>query len=555
MRGYGTEEYAAAMDDFLIRMECLKEFSHQEVRDNARHLCQVLRIARLEADIFFDEENERQDTGTKIVLDFDEVPDEQNFIKEREVTGNGNIISYRISRIQGQEEWTEEEHRHIQAFVRSLFTFFGRANLSKIAANLSYRDQELGVYNLNYYMKMLNQLLAQGIEDGEYTAGYFNLARFSVVNRNVGRRLGTLVMGLYVGELQELIGKRGYVCRIGGDNFAILFPSEKLADVQKFLKGTDIVYDVVSNDTVHVSAYCGYYEVTNECQSGADVMDRISVAVHMARSLKNADGVFYNVELMQMQEQSKLIETMLDSALKEDKIQIFYQPKVLLNGYTLAGAEALSRWFHQGQVMPPNSFVPILEQSQAVCRLDFYVLEHVCRDIRKWMEEGRQVVKVSVNLSRRHLGNRRLLEQILEIIDRYEVPHKYIEIELTETTTDVDFTDLKKIVTGLHEAGISTAVDDFGMGYSSMNLLRTLPWDVLKIDKNFLPADGKAEKKDYIMLKYLIAMSQDMGLECIVEGVETVEQIKILKENNCFLAQGYYFDKPLPKKEFESRMK
>jgi EAL domain-containing protein (putative c-di-GMP-specific phosphodiesterase class I) len=228
---------------------------------------------------------------------------------------------------------------------------------------------------------------------------------------------------------------------------------------------------------------------------------------------------------------------------------------VLLNGYTLAGAEALSRWFHQGQVMPPNSFVPILEQSQAVCRLDFYVLEHVCRDIRKWMEEGRQVVKVSVNLSRRHLGNRRLLEQILEIIYRYEVPHKYIEIELTETTTDVDFTDLKKIVTGLHEAGISTAVDDFGMGYSSMNLLRTLPWDVLKIDKNFLPADGKAEKKDYIMLKYLIAMSQDMGLECIVEGVETVEQIKILKENNCFLAQGYYFDKPLPKKEFESRMK
>lgn len=122
---------------------------------------------------------------------------------------------------------------------------------------------------------------------------------------------------------------------------------------------------------------------------------------------------------------------------------------------------------------------------------------------------------------------------------------------MTETTTDVGFNDLKRVVYGMQERGISTSVEDFGIGYSSLNLIREIPWNVLKIDKSFLPVDGQSINTQGIMFKHIIAMAQDMGLECIVEGVETLDQVKLLKEYNCFLAQGFYFDKPMPVSQSE----
>ena len=190
-----------------------------------------------------------------------------------------------------------------------------------------------------------------------------------------------------------------------------------------------------------------------------------------------------------------------------------------------------------------------------VCDLDFYILDRVCADIRRWLDEGRNVVKISVNLSRKHLVDVDLLEHIMTIINRHDVPHKYIEIELTETTTDVQFKDLKRVVAGLRREGVSTAVDDFGIGYSSLNLIREIPWDVLKVDKDFLPLDNENKTSvTSIMFRHVIALAQEMGLKCVVEGVESEKQLDTLKDNNCFIAQGFYFDKPLPVEIFEKKM-
>lgn len=142
----------------------------------------------------------------------------------------------------------------------------------------------------------------------------------------------------------------------------------------------------------------------------------------------------------------------------------------------------------------------------------------------------------------------------MDIIDKYKIPHEYIEIELTETTTDVSFRDLKRIVYGLQSQGISTAIDDFGIGYSSLNLLRELPWDILKIDKSFLVEKPDAPEQNHVMLKHIIAMAQEMGIRCIVEGVESPDQVRLLKENKCYYVQGFLFDKPLARDVFESRL-
>lgn len=241
-----------------------------------------------------------------------------------------------------------------------------------------------------------------------------------------------------------------------------------------------------------------------------------------------------------------------DEALENNEFLVYYQPKVSLRNYRLSGAEALVRWDGKPIIFPDN-FIPELEKTHAICKLDFYILEQVCADLRQWIDQGRRIVKVSVNFSRRHLDDEKFLLEIISIIDKYEVPHEFLEVELTETTTDVSFGQLRKIIDGLHQQQISTSVDDFGVGYSSMNLIRELPWDVLKIDKSFLPK-SENDHRQYVMLKHIISLAHDIGLDTIVEGVETLEHIKMLKENNCFLAQGYYFDRPLPKAEFEKRL-
>lgn len=248
------------------------------------------------------------------------------------------------------------------------------------------------------------------------------------------------------------------------------------------------------------------------------------------------------------------VREIFPEAIKNEEFLVYYQPKVSLRNYSLAGAEALVRWKHGDKFIFPDQFIPVFEQGSEICELDFYMLEHVCRDIRRWIDEGRRVIKVSVNISRKHLAeDPQLLEHLMERIDKYDVPHEYLEIELTETSTEVGFEELKNIIDGLHQNDIHTSVDDFGIGYSSMNLIRELPWDVLKIDKSFLPKSA-SDGKQYVMFKHLISLAKDIGLDCIVEGVETIEHVKMLKENQCFLAQGYYFDRPLPVSEFETRM-
>jgi EAL domain-containing protein (putative c-di-GMP-specific phosphodiesterase class I) len=259
--------------------------------------------------------------------------------------------------------------------------------------------------------------------------------------------------------------------------------------------------------------------------------------------------------MKQEKDRMKKVQTDFRNALDKEEFQVYYHPKVDIETREITGAEALCRWLKQGKIVPPMEFIPILEINTDICDLDFYMLEHVCQHIRKWLDEGRNVVRVSVNFSRKHLMDVDLLDHIISVVDKYQVPHEYIEVELTETTTDVQFRDLKRVVSGLQEQGIWTAVDDFGMGYSSLNLICDIPWNVLKVDKSFVPKDmSDAGSIMNLMFKHVISLAQDIGLECVIEGVETIDQLDVLRENHVNIAQGYFFDRPLPLEEFESRL-
>lgn len=552
---FDVKEYSEAIDDFLLKMEQVPEGVQSEIGKAMERLCQLLRIAKVDVQFYDTLTMERKQEGEECVFyecedcetDFERV------LKSREVTGGGNVVIYQIFQKEKDADWTETEKKKIGVLAKMLFVYNGRVRVMKLAEFLMFHDKDLGIYNLRYFLKHTDFLIGQGkIED--YGACYFNLKQFSLINKQIGRNKATVAMRRFVTELQNKLSESEIVCRIGGDNFIVLFRKEKLDIILDYLKGQGIVYDDETEDKILITVSAGLYMIPKTCTAATDIMDCVSIASSIAKNSLNETYVFYDDRIMHQVEETKELENMFPDAIKNEEFLVYYQPKVNLRNYRIVGAEALCRWYHEEKLLPPNQFIPIFEQSKAICTLDFYMLEHVCKDIRNWLDEGKNVVKVSVNLSRCHLGDMNLTEHILEIIDSYRVPHEYIEIELTETTTDVNFQELNRIVTALQKEGISTSVDDFGIGYSSLSLISKLPWNVIKIDKSFLLDKAGENSVGHIMLKHIIAMAQQLGLEIVAEGVETAEHVKILKENSCYLAQGFYFDKPLPKPEFESRL-
>ncbi len=550
---FDYREYSEAMDEFLFQMESIHSPTDPQIGDAMGRLCRLLRISRMEVWLYENALKQAENSGHSYCYYQIGEPDEGRKVAHSGTANMGAVAIYQAYPFLGEPEWTELELEKIELLSKVLFIYNGRVRVLKLVEQLVYRDPYLNVYNLTYFFKICDDYILNG-EIGKYGAGYFNLRRFGNINHQLGRNDATDIMLAFVNGLQEQLKEDECVCRVGGDNYVILFQKDRLGVVQEYLRGQGMVYDENTGAKVFVSATTGYFLVSEEVKTSTEIMDNVTIAFHQARNVSNEQFVIYTEELAESIREVKAMEELFQEALENGEFIVYYQPKVALKDYTLAGAEALCRWLHEGELVMPGKFIPVLERSKSVNSLDFYMLEQVCKDIRRWLDEGRKVVNISVNFSRRHMGDMNLVKHIVEIVDRHRIPHEYIEIELTETTTDVDFRDLRKVVLGLQEAGIKASVDDFGMGYSSLNLIKELPWNVLKIDRSLLEPIATGERNGSIMLGHVISMAQEMGLECLVEGVETTDQIKFLKQHNCYLAQGFFFDKPLEKKEFEKRL-
>ncbi|HCS02287.1 MAG TPA: GGDEF domain-containing protein [Ruminococcaceae bacterium] len=550
---FDYKAYSRLLNEFIIEGEKIEQYRDPAFNKILEPICKFLRISRISSAVFDSTCDSAIIKSAPHIYYDDGNADSTRVLKFTENNVRACKANYSFMQSKSGQDWSDEEVQQIEAFEKLIYTFCDRSYASTIAKDLSMFDNDLMVYPLTFFLATVKNLIRQG-RIGEFGGVYFNIKHFSSINDRFGRDCATNIMKQFIHGIQEKILYEECICRVGGDNFVVLFKKDNLNIIKNYLSGMPITFN--DEEAVTVTTTAGYYMIPEATESATDVMDRISTAYQLAKSVYKRPFLFYDDEIMQHQTHVKEIEMMFPSAIENEEFKVFYQPKTQLNNYQLAGAEALCRWFRNGKVISPGEFIPVLEGSKAICTLDFYMLDHVCRDIRRWLDEGREAVKVSVNLSRLHLGDEDLLESILRIIDKYKVPHHFIEIELTETTTDVDYKELKKIVYGLREQDISTSVDDFGVGYSSLNLIREMPWNVLKIDKSFLPTQEEEDNdpSKVKMLRHIITMSQDLGLECIVEGVETAEQVKLLKDCKCYLAQGFYFDRPLPVKEFEQKL-
>lgn len=240
----------------------------------------------------------------------------------------------------------------------------------------------------------------------------------------------------------------------------------------------------------------------------------------------------------------------METAVKENQFEIYYQPKFSLREEKVGGAEALVRWTHpELGFISPGEFIPLFESVGFITELDFYVAERTCKDLREWIDSGKPTVPVSCNLSRADFSHPALAETIVEIADKYSIPHELLHIEVTESA----YTDNMKVfldtVQKLHNAGFRIELDDFGAGYSSLTVLSELDIDILKLDMYF--AQNMTTDKQLLILKHIFSIAQKLNMKIVAEGVETKEQSDAFRSMGCTYIQGYYYSKPLSKAQFE----
>lgn len=414
-------------------------------------------------------------------------------------------------------------------------------------------DLLTGALNTRGINETGGKLLAQG-KLQEYACAFLNIKNFNYINRAVGARQGDMVLREFVRLARQKLKPDEYFARMGGDNFVLLAKKERMGILLEQIDCMQVTVPYENGTkTFDLRSRIGVYDM-RAGQSMGEGLNAASTAMHAAKMSGKADRFCFDDQMVENALRQKEVSQMFPKALADREFVVYYQPKVTLADNQLCGCEALVRWFRDGAMVPPMDFIPVLEREGSVCKLDFYVLEQVCRDVRDWKAKGIEPVRISVNFSKVHLQNPHLAEEILAVLQKYEIPPKYIEVELTEMSGYESYETLLNFVRAMRANGVSTSIDDFGTGYSSLNLQKDLNVDIIKLDKSFLSSLENHRKNDVIVIKNIIKMVNELDMEVIAEGVETVKQAEFLRGMHCCMAQGFLFDRPLPHDDFEKRL-
>lgn len=454
-------------------------------------------------------------------------------------------------------EWDETDAINMENLSMFIILCIGRVWYIREARNASEHDAVTGLVNLAGLTKAIQSLYDQEVAH-RYSLLYMSAYKFQLINQKYGYEAGTQVMQQVSRKLQAfaaVLPGEQVVARLVNDNLVVIVHNSSLQSFLDYLSELEVVFTFNQEMiTQKISFNVGIYGMKKEDKNVQLPMEYAVAAYTISCQGGRSKMVYYNEEIHNQFLREKDIEARMADALKDGEFVVYFQPKIELSTNRLIGAEALVRWCTNGQVIPPGEFIPIFERNGFVCQIDFFVLEFVCRSIRRWLDEGLDVVKTSVNFSRMHLLNEDFTSKIIAIMKRYRIPARYMEIEFTESADADDSMMLFDALEELKNYGIATAMDDFGTGYSSLSLLTNLSFDILKIDKSLLDAENVSERERVVM-NNIVHMVQDLDIDVIMEGVETVEQVEFLKEIHCNMAQGFLFDRPLPIDKFEERLK
>ena len=434
-----------------------------------------------------------------------------------------------------------------------------KENEEKMQKLLDY-DHLTGVYSMNGFRNKVEELLKEH-PDSPYFLSYNNIRDFKFINESLGRDAGNELLKFWAAKSMENLSNEEAIGRITADRFAVLrhiASEDKMReDEEKVLKP---VHDFFINQGIdyRVQITSGIYVLTPKDFRKIDVdhmLDMARVAEKRISESRKGDFEFYNPEQWQKGKRIAEIVNYLPAAINSGDIQVWYQPQVDYDTGKIIGSEALCRWDHTKLGwLYPFDFISTLEEAGLIFDLDCFVWQSVCKDLQRWNNEGYKR-SVSVNVSRDDFTeDRDMAEYFRNLVEKYNVSPEQLRIEITETSYVENSKLLINTTEKLRALGFQVEMDDFGSGYSSLNMLKEVPIDRVKLDLHFLTESGD-QIKSRTIISSVVHMIHELGMEMIAEGVETVEQADFLSSIGCNEMQGYYFYKPMPVNEFEAILK
>lgn len=465
---------------------------------------------------------------------------------------DGNVVGIVACDIgKDRIELPRDKVRGLVATILAIFSVFSLGFFLQMSYELVTTDFLTDVANYDRVIWRGRHLQKNG-QLKNYTGILINIKDFKYLNESVGAAVGDRLLYGYAKQIRSFLFRSELIARTGNDNFMILLKKGREEAFLELLSNMQIA--VENEKMIQIYSRAGICQVENG-GTIQQLMTACTMALNEARESGSKDYVWFESSMMEQMIKDKEILASFPEALKNEEFVVYYQPKVNMKTNELYGGEALVRWIRDGKMVPPDQFIPVLEKTTKITELDFYVFEKVCQNIKLWQRQGIEPVRISSNFSRMHLANPNFAQEILHIMKKYDVDPKYVELELTESSGYSDFRALSDFVDLMKEKNIHTSIDDFGTGYTSLSLLKDLNVDVVKIDKSFFQHLASEDEADGKMVENVIHMIQDLNREVICEGVETELQANFLCDKECFIAQGYLYDKPLQQQEFEMRLR
>lgn len=479
--------------------------------------------------------------------------------------GNGNTVlkeQFRKRRVDGSYCWVVQivvplsrganDDETAMCFIQDISEQKSREEEIKkaLASGEGEKDRLTGLFKRTVFFKRAQKFLADK-EEGRYCLVAVDIEHFKLFNEWYGQDAGDMLLariGKYIDDIQ--ISYHGMAGYMGGDDFVIVIPDDEEA-IGK-LQHRIMEYVKQAGGTAGFLPAFGIYGIEDGKVSVSTMYDRACIALSSVKGSYSLRVCRYDSRMMRQMEENHKLLSEVQKGLDNGEFTFFAQPKCNLGTGKIVGLEALVRWNHPVQgLIPPGVFLPLLENNGLITKLDLYIWEDVCRKLRGWIDRGNRPVPISVNVSRMDIYALDVASVFRSLVEKYSIDPRLLEVEITESAYVEEYNVITGVVDSLRDAGFTVLMDDFGSGYSSLNMLKDVNVDVLKIDMKFLEMSNTSRGRGVEILEAITRLANIMGMRMIAEGVETREQVEFLMNMGCSYGQGYYYFRPMPIDVFE----
>ena len=414
------------------------------------------------------------------------------------------------------------------------------------------RDGLTGLLNERGFEIRANEILRRS--DRPYYIVCYDVNNFAVYNNLMGLDGGNDVLKTLASVSLSSKQDNEICARLYADEFVCLLTADSIDGLFQKIYQVNSRFRDKADGHNHILISYGVFEITDKAMPVRQMVDCAKTAKKAVKGNYNQFIGIYTEEMKLLKTEERQLIFRMEDALENGEFYAVYQPKFGAKTRSVVSCEALACWRRGDGVITPDKFIGLFEENGFILKLDFYMFELVCKTLREYIRGGIVPVPVAVNFSQIHIYEPDFPERLMEIITRYQIPPSYIEIEFTETAMSSDVALSVQTIQQLKQRGFTVAMDDFGSGYSSLTLLRSLPVDVVKLDRGFL-AGNETDERGKCVIRSVIELSKQLKFETVAEGVETKEQMELCIGYGCDIMQGYYFSKPLPEEEFKALLK